>query len=342
METHTEAAPRPSRRLLAAVLSFMLLVAAGGYAWYGRPDAWRGAPEAAAAASPEAQIAAMVGQLEERLKSQPDDAQGWAMLGRSYSVLGRYAEADQAFQKVVALRPADAQAWADRADALAMANGRQLRGEPEQLIARALELDPRNLKALALAGTLAFDRADYATAARLWESAVAAGEPGSELVRNLQGGVDEARKRAALAAAGPAASAPAPAVAQAGPPGAPRPSAPSASARLSGRVVLAPDLQGRAAPEDTVFVFARAVDGPRAPLAVLRRQVKDLPFDFVLDDTHAMNAALRLSSAREVVVSARVSKAGNAVAQPGDLQGNSPPVAVGADGLQIVITQVVK
>ena len=335
METPTEATPRPTRRLLVAVLAFVLLVAAAGYAWYGRPDAWRGPPPeaAAAAGSPEAQIAAMVGQLEERLKSQPDDAQGWTMLGRSYSVLGRYAEADQAYRKVIALRPTDAQAWADRADALAMANGRRLQGEPETLIARALELDPRNLKALALAGTVAFDRADYATAARLWEAAVAAGEPGSELVRNLQGGVDEARQRAAQAAGGGAAAASASGAAQA---------PATTAARVSGKVVLAPDLQGRAAPEDTVFVFARAVDGPRAPLAVLRRQVKDLPFEFVLDDSLAMNAALKLSSARQVVVSARVSKAGNAVAQAGDLQGSSPPVAVGADGLQIVITQVVK
>jgi len=335
METPTEALPRPSRRLLAAVLSFVLLVAAGGYAWYGRPDAWRGPPEtAAAAASPEAQIAAMVGQLEERLKAQPDDAQGWTMLGRSYSVLGRYAEADQAYRKVISLRPTDAQAWADRADALAMANGRQLQGEPETLIARALELDPKNLKALALAGTIAFDRADYAAATRLWEAAVAAGEPGSELVRNLQGGVDEARKRALAAGGGPAAAASAPGAAQT--------AAAPAAARVGGKVVLAPELAARAAPDDTVFVFARAVDGPRAPLAVLRRQVKDLPFDFVLDDSLAMNAALKLSSAQQVVVSARVSKAGNAVAQAGDLQGSTAPVAVGATDLQIVIAEVVK
>lgn len=332
MTSHPDETPRPPRRLVIATLVFVLLVAVGGYAWHGSPGAWRAqtASAPASAASPQAQIAAMVGKLEERLKSTPDDAEGWTMLGRSYSVLGRYADADKAYQKVVALRPNDAQAWADRADALAMANGRQLGGEPEKLIARALALDPKNLKALALAGTIAFERADYAGAARHWEAAVAAGEPGSELVRNLQGGVVEARARAgaAVVASGVAPSASAPTA--------------SVGSQVAGRVVLAPELQDKAAPQDTVFVFARAVDGPRAPLAVLRRQVKDLPFDFVLDDTMAMNAALRLSSAAQVIVSARISKSGNAVAQAGDLQGASPTVRVGTRELQIVITEVVK
>jgi cytochrome c-type biogenesis protein CcmH len=335
MQTAPDAPARPSRRLLLATLVFVLLVAIAGYLSYRHPDAWRpGAAQATPdAGSPQAQIAAMVGRLEARLKETPEDAQGWTMLGRSYNVLGRYAEADAAFAKVIALRPNDAQAWADRADALAMASGRQLAGEPETLIARALELDPKNLKALALAGTVAFDRGDYATAVRLWESAVAAGEPGSELVRGLQGGVAEARARAAGAAA-PAASAPAA-------PG-PAAAAAAAAARVSGRVVLAPELRGRAAPEDTLFVFARAVDGPRAPLAVLRKQVKDLPLEFSLDDSMAMNAALKLSSAKQVIVSARISKGGNAVAQPGDLQGRTPAVPVGTGELQIVITEVVK
>ena len=279
----------------------------------------------------------MVGRLEARLKSTPEDAEGWTMLGRSYNVLGRYAEADAAFRKVIELRPTDAQGWADRADALAMANGRKLEGEPEKLIARALELDPKNLKALALAGTIAFDRGDYAGAVRHWEAAVAAGDPNSDLVRNLQGGVAEARARAGAPAG---AAAPAATAAPAAP--AARAASAPASASVAGRVVLAPELSGRAAPDDTVFVFARAVDGPRVPLAVLRKKVKDLPFEFVLDDSMAMNAALRLSSATQVVVSARISKSGNAVAQPGDLQGATPAVGVGTRELQIVITETVK
>lgn len=331
---------RASRALMAGLAALIVGVAVAGYLWKGQPGALVGRPTVAEApaGSQEAQIAAMVGKLEDRLKSQPDDAQGWSMLGRSYSVLGRYAEAVNAFKKVIELQPRDAQAYADQADATAMAHDRQLAGEPEKLIAKALELDPKNLKALALAGTIAFDRADYATAVRHWEAAIAAGEGDSELVRNLQAGVAEARSRGGLAPAANAASTPAPLAKAPQAPG----GAAAAGAQVSGRVTLAASLQGKTAPTDTVFVFARAVDGPRVPLAVFRKQARDLPFDFVLDDSLAMNAAMRLSSATQVIVSARVSKSGNAVAQAGDLQGSSAAVPVGTKALQIEIAEEVK
>ncbi|WP_341887523.1 c-type cytochrome biogenesis protein CcmI [Variovorax sp. YR752] len=324
------AAARPSRRLLGGSLAFVLVLAVAGYAVYGTPSAWRGVPAAksegeAGHASGAGQIEAMVGQLEQRLKDKPDDAEGWSMLGRSYSALGRYADSMSAFKRVTTLRPQDAQAYADLADATAMAAGRTLAGEPAALIAKALELDPKNLKALALAGTIAFDAGDYAKAAMLWEAAIASSEPGSELARNLQGGVAEARARAGL----PAASASAPAAA-------------ATNASVAGQVRLGTALKGRVAPEDTVFVFARAVDGPRAPLAILRKQVKDLPITFTLDDSMAMSPATRLSGAKQVIVGARISKSGNAMPQPGDLQGFSQPVAVGATGLAIEIAEEVK
>jgi len=107
-------------------------------------------------------------------------------------------------------------------------------------------------------------------------------------------------------------------------------------------VQIAAALKAKAAPEDTVFVFARAVDGPRVPLAILRKQVKDLPITFTLDDSMAMNPAMRLSTVTQVIVGARVSKSGNAIAQPGDLQGLSKPTAVGATGLRIEIAEEVK
>ncbi|HNK54034.1 MAG TPA: tetratricopeptide repeat protein [Ottowia sp.] len=187
------AAPRASRKLLAGMGVFVLALAAAGYARFGTPSAWKGVPVAqsegeAGHGNATGQIEAMVGKLEERLKAQPDDAEGWSMLGRSYSALGRYPESVTAFQRVVDMRPKDAQGYADLADAKAMAAGRKLAGEPASLIAKALELDPKNLKALALAGTIAFDNNDFTKAARLWEAAIASAEPGSELARNLEGG----------------------------------------------------------------------------------------------------------------------------------------------------------
>ena len=323
------AAPRASRRMLAGITVLVLVIAVAGYARFGTPAAWKGVPvasseEGAGQGNASAQIDAMVKQLEERLKTQPDDADGWSMLGRSYSALGRYPEAVTVFERVVGLRPKDAQGYADLADAKAMAAGRKLEGEPTQLIAKALQLDPKNLKALALAGTIAFNDKEFARAARLWEAAVAVAEPGSELVRNLEGGIAEARSRAGLPAANPPAAAAA------------------ASAAVSGRVQLAASLKGRVSPEDTLFVFARAVQGPKMPLAILRKQVKDLPLDFTLDDSLAMSPAAKLSGAAQVIVGARVSMSGNALPQPGDLQGLSPAVVPGTSGLSIEITEELK
>jgi cytochrome c-type biogenesis protein CcmH len=111
---------------------------------------------------------------------------------------------------------------------------------------------------------------------------------------------------------------------------------------LKGTVALSPKLKGEVKPDDTVFVFARAVEGPAVPLAVLRKQVKDLPLAFALDDSMAMAPAMKLSGHPRVVVTARVSKAGTPAAQPGDLQGASKPVANDASGVAVVIDSVVR
>jgi cytochrome c-type biogenesis protein CcmH len=346
------ARPRPSKHLVSGLVAFVVLAGVLGYTLLGNPaglsvgpgDAARrgeaaGAGTGAAHDTGNEQIEAMVSRLAERLKAKPDDADGWLMLGRSYSVLKRYPDSAQAFRKAIELRPKDAQAYADLADATGMLNNRSLRGEPEQLIAKALALDGNNLKALALAGTVAFDKGDFALAVKHWEKARAVAEPGNEMAQALEGSVAEARQRAGLPPA-PAASQPAGGAAAATA-AAPAPD----GGRVTGRVTLAAALKGQAGPEDTVFIFARATQGPKMPLAILRKQVKDLPADFQLDDQLAMSPAARLSGAAEVVVGARVSKSGNAVPQPGDLQGLSKPVApgtAGAQGLQIEIGEAVR
>ena len=354
------AAARPSGRLLAGLAAFALVFAAAGYAWLGNPAALAiapGAPGAAAVAETgqdvdKAQFEAMTQRLADRLKSQPDDAEGWAMLGRSYSVLERFPQALEAYKKVVALRPDEAQGYADMADAMGMVAGRKLDGEPEQMISRALALDPDNAKALGLAGTVAFDRGDAAGAARHWAHALAKVEPGSDMAGRLRGAVDEARKRAGLpplpaAAQGLAATAnpvlPAAPVAVGTAPAAPAGQAAQAApagASVQVRISLAPALAAKAAPGDTVFIFARAQAGPKAPLAIQRRQVKDLPLDVTLDDSMAMSPALRLSTVAQVVIGARISKSGNAMPQPGDLQGLSAVVPVGSKGLKLEIAEV--
>lgn len=331
------AASAPSLRVPGKLLSLLavavLVVAAAGYWWTGSPERLTEAQPAndgasAPAGQPHAmsfeQIAAMADKLAERLKAQPDDADGWAMLARSYAVLGRNPEAVSAYKKAVDLQADDASLLADYADALATQNQRQLSGEPARLIARALKLEPDNLKALALAGTEAFERKDYAAAVKHWDRAVQVGPADSALVQQAKGGAAEARELGKL---------PAPAAA---------PVTAAAPASVSGQVSMAPALAKQASPGDTLFVFARAAEGGAMPLAVLRKQVKDLPLDFKLDDSLAMAPTAKLSSASKVIVSARISKSGDAIPKAGDLSGQSAPVAVGASGLRIEINTVVK
>jgi cytochrome c-type biogenesis protein CcmH len=331
-ETAAAETPRSTLPMLAGLSSFVVVLLAAGYLLVGAPLALD--PSVRTAASNPGgeityeQIEAMTQKLADRLKQQPDDPTGWAMLGRSYAVLGRHADALPAFKQALALKPDDPNLLIDHADALAVVNGRNLEGEPSKLIARALELDPNNLKALSLAGTAAYLRKDFAGALRHWDK-LAQVAPDSDFVRQIQRGIDEARRLTGVQA---------PAAQAAGPGGAANT---PGGASVSGTVTLSKQLAGKAAPDDTVYVFARAAEGSRVPLAILRKQVKDLPLRFTLDDSMAMSPAAKLSGAPKVIVGARISKSGGALAQPGDLQGLSGPVAVGSSGLAIEISQVV-
>ncbi|MBG6082087.1 cytochrome c-type biogenesis protein CcmH [Rubrivivax gelatinosus] len=343
-----EPAPRVPMKLSLAIAAFVLVVGAAGYAVHGDWQGWKVGPpdpalrEQAAAAQDgqpsQQQIEGLVGALEERLKSTPDDVQAWQMLGRTYAALGRADEALKAFRKVGELKPGDAQALADLADAIGMVNNRSLDGEPEKLIAQALKADPNNVKALALGGTIAFNREQYPKAVDLWERAIRNAGPAGEFAQQLQGAVDEARKRGGMPPAVPVAQAapPAPAVpASAG-------AVAAAGATITGRVELAPALRERIAPGDTVFVFARPADGSRMPLAIVKRTAGELPFEFTLDDSQAMTQEMRLSTQKNVIVGVRVSKTGDAMPKAGDLQGTSQPVAVGSKGVRLVIDETVK
>ncbi len=335
-------APRLARRLLLGLGIIGLLAAIANVLFEHAQVEAPEAPEtvAASASAPDnghaltsGQIDDMLGKLAARLKDNPSDADGWAMLGRSYAVLGRHEQALPALKKAVELRPRDATLLADYADALAVNNGQSLEGEPSRLIERALASDPNHLKALSLAGTAAFNRKDYAGALRHWDK-LAGLAPASEALRRVQGAIDEARRMSGAVAPGPAG--------KTGPTRAA--SATSAAATgnsITGTVSLAPALQAQTRPDDTVFVFARPAEGSRMPLAILKKQVKDLPLAFTLDDSLAMTPAARLSTAQRVIVGARVSRSGNAVPQAGDLQGLSPPMANRASGLKIQITEVI-
>jgi cytochrome c-type biogenesis protein CcmH len=143
------------------------------------------------------QIEANVAKLAERLKSNPSDAPGWAMLARSYNSMERYADAANAYAKAAELTPKDADLWAEYAFTTAMANGRSLEGKPMELIDRALKIDPNNPKALQLAGSAAFQAKDYKKAVDYWEHVLKQVPPNSDVAQEITSRINEAKTLAA-------------------------------------------------------------------------------------------------------------------------------------------------
>lgn len=327
----------PLRRPLVAGLIGLLLpaVVISLYLYLGEPAALGGGKPAAMAqdgshALGPQQIAAMVDRLAEKLQEHPDDGDGWLMLARSYTAMGRFPEGAAAYGRAVNLLPPDGQTLADFADTVAMAQGRSLLGEPEKIVRRALQVDPNNIKALALAGTIAFERQNYPAAIGEWRRILTLVPPDSSVATGIQGSIRDAENRMAVAQkTGGSAS-----------PSAPLSGAPAAG--VGGTVTLDPSLARAASPGDTVFVFARAVDGPKVPLAMIKKTVAELPLQFALDDSMAMAPNFRLSQYQRVVVGARISKSGDAMPRAGDLEGLSATVSPGAAGVKIVINSKVR
>lgn len=309
-----------------AVVVFIPVLSGLLYLSLGTPQALRpGATERAAAPdeiTPE-NIDAMVSRLAQRLRENPDDAEGWFMLARSYMVLKRYQDAADAFRRLRGLVGDRPEVLVREATALAMAGGGDLSGEPRQLIQQALAEAPENPQALWMAATAAYQDGDHATALEYYRRVepLLEGEP----LKQVQGMIEQltAENEAAAAAA---------------------PADPSqqAVAVLRVSVSLDPSLQSQVAAGDSLFVFAKAVDGPAMPLAVVRKRAADLPLTVRLDDTQAMMPQLRISEYEQVTVGARISGSGSVAAAPGDLEGEAGPVATdGSEPLTVTIDRVV-
>jgi len=313
---------------LLAVSLYLVLGAPAGL----DPTKVAAAPNDQTHAVTEDQIVEMIAALSKRLQANPDDADGWHMLARSNSALGRFGEAATAYGQLVKLVPGNAELLADYADTLAMSLNRSLLGEPEKIINLALSADSKNVKALALSGSAAFERRDYQSAVTQWTKILPLAPPESEIGRSIVSSINEAQRLAGQPVTTPqvtlAAAQAAPAAATA---------TQTASAEVAGTVELDAALRSKVSDTDIVFIYARAAEGPRFPLAVLRKQVKDLPTSFVLDDTMSMVPNAKLSNFPMVVVGARISKSGSATPSSGDLEGVTDPVRPGAKGLLIRI-----
>ena len=275
----------------------------------------------------------LVERLKQKMAQNPNDGVGWGLLARSYVGLGRYAEAASIYERAVTLIPDDAQLLADYADTLGVVHGRKLEGKPEVLIQQALKIDPLNVKALMLAGTVAFNRKNFARAAKDWEQARAnlPADVDPEMTQQLTAAIEEARSQLGggqsmmSGLTEPAASA--------------RPTGQASGQPrvIKGTVAMAPSLAGKGSPTDTLFVFAREMNGPPMPVSIVRATRKDLPFTFQLDDSTSPMPSRKLSNAGPVVIVARLSKSGQAMPQDGDLEGVSQPIQSGVDGVTVVI-----
>jgi cytochrome c-type biogenesis protein CcmH len=353
-ETMTTATLGGNRNVATITLTTLVvpLLAVSLYLWLGNTKALLPQPAmeqmpmgAAADDGGHANISSVLENLTARLKEQPDDVEGWLMLGRTYAMMQRFNEAKDAYEKVLALSPDNSEFITDYADIVAMTNNGSLLGQPLELINKALRLDPGNPKALALAGTAEFEQKKYKEAAAYWEKLLAL-IPASEadLVNSISASIAEAKSLASGKGSLVARAQQQSSGGQTPPPAENKPESVAAagaatSGTLSGTVTLSPSLAGKASPNDSLYIFARAKTGPKAPLATLRLQVKDLPASFSLNDSMARSGVQLSTFPAEVVVGARISRSGSPMPQSGDLQGFSEPVRIGSKGINFVIDQ---
>lgn len=338
----------------------MLVLATAGYLMHGRPDAtalstgpWGSDTPSASITQVEAMVLDMARELDARERagqSGAEDASAWEMLARALASLQRFDEADRAYQRAIerSLDRSDAPArdtarmLADRADVLRAAEGDSASDQPRRLIERALKLDPLQPKALALAGRIAYEQRDHASAIGYWRRAQGVAPAGSDLAIGLERGIAQAQ--AALQQAGTSVAPPSSPSSSRPLLGAPRPApaaaattaphaaaagaSPSASAApvVSGQVEIAPALRSQVRPSDVVFIVARAsasampagTAAPRMPVAIVQLRVADLPARFTLDDAQAMSPDLRPSQFSELSITARVARSGQALPSAGD------------------------
>ena len=331
-EVHPETVPQAKsggRQTALALLIALPLAATAGYLILGNPqalDPTQTQTQTQTQIGPQ-QIEAMLGKLVEKLKQNPDDTKGWVMLARSYKVLGRFSESAEAYSHGGALVDADPSLLADYAEVLAQANGGSLAGQPNKLLSRALEIDPNEPQALFLAGAAASERRDFSAVARYWERLLQQLEPGSEEAQSLELAVAKAREIDAQSGGKP------PGITTTGPNAIPAES-------ISGVVTISSKIAAQAKPGDLLFVFARAEEGSRMPLAVVRAQLADLPLKFRFDDSMALPGGKKISGFKTVSVEARVAKAGKAQSSSGDLFGSIKGVKPGSKNIKLVIDQI--
>lgn len=321
----------PGGRKLGFSLAALLPVAAFGlYFVLGNPMSLTAIAEAQAnpqAVAGEHDIMKMIQQVEEKTRQDPNDAMAWTILAKTYSAVGHWPEALNAWERAIKLRPDEPAVMTGYAEALAISNNRVLAGKPMELVMQALEKDPNDLKGLELAGIASFQTGEFAKAAYYLKQLHKLLPPESPYAQDILEAQKEAEKQVQKTLSGMDNLA-----AEDGDKAA-------AGATILGSVDIAPALKSKLKETDVIFLFARSGEaGP--PVAAIRAQAGQFPLAFELNDSQAMNPSNRLSNFKEVTLTARVAKSGDIKGAAGDLESKAMKVSVGARDVKVVIDRV--
>ena len=303
------------RSTIVVVLLLMPVVAILTYYQLGRPDLVRNPPSQTMADTHKS-----IEKLAERLKTNPDDLDGWMLLGRSLLNTQKPAEAVRAFEIALKLAPENPDVLGQYAQALAENNEGNMTGRPTEIVRDILKKNPTHKTALWLAGIAAAEKGEMQAARDYWSRLKAQFPSGSEEAKELDTYIARTEE--------PEARTPGKSVKTTGEPDK---TAVDSGKRLHVKVSIAPAMRDQVSPEDTVFIFAKAAEGPPMPLAVVRKQVRDLPLEVLLDDSMSMMQGMNISAHERLVVGARVSKSGRPIPSPGDLEGLTEPVSPGQE-----------
>ena len=327
--------PACSRAVPAALALLIPLLAIVLYRTIGEPRAldsvWRDAVAATtpaadgqpAAGAPDMEQA--VAGLAERMRKDPDDLEGWMLLGRAYKTMERFEPAREALANAYRIAPDNPDVLIEFAEAQVLASeSRRFQGEALEMLTKAVELQPDSQRGLWLLGIAAYQAENFEQAVQVWERLLASLPPEAEPRAALEERIADARARLAgdsTSSPRTVAAEPSPEPAQGEPVG-----SPASTPRLTVTVDIAPELKSKISASDVLFIFARAAEGPRMPLAIHRLPASQLPVTVTLDDSTSMMPAMKLSLIPQVVVGARISKFGQATPQPGDFETLSAPM----------------
>lgn len=324
--------PVASRRLGYGLAGLLPIAAFGLYFALGNPTSLVAIAEAKANADQQVagghDIMQMIQQVEAKTRSDPNDAQAWTLLAKTYAAVGHWPEALHAYEKAYKLRPDLPSVMTGYAEALAVSNNRVLKGKPLELVMAALEKDPLDLKGLELAGIAAFQEKGYAKAAFYFKNLYKQLPPESPYAQDVLEAQREAERLLQKELTGLEDLSKQPT-------GKEQP-----GAVIHGKIDIAPALKAKLSPNDVVFLFARSAEGG-APVAAIRASASaGFPLEFELNDHMAMNPDNRLSKFKEVTLVARVAKSGDVKGAAGDLEGSLKAVKVGSTDVRLVIDTV--